>query len=76
MIRLLYPDQRQLAETSTASRKTNSETLVGFLYPDEILSVFHVVNLKKKKEKKPQSKAEHRFEEFIERTSHFFEEAR
>jgi integrase/recombinase XerD len=49
MIRLLYPDQRQLAETIfSIPLKRTQRTLVGFLYPEEILSLFHAVNLKRK----------------------------
>ena len=49
MIRLLYPDQRQLAETIfSVPQKRTHKPLIGFLYPEEILKVFHVVNLKRK----------------------------
>jgi site-specific recombinase XerD len=49
MIRLLYPQHRQLAETIfSIPQKRTQKTLVGFLYPEEILSVFHAVNLKRK----------------------------
>jgi integrase/recombinase XerD len=49
MIRLLYPDQRPLAETIfSVPQKRIQKPLIGFLYPEEILKVFHVVNLKRK----------------------------
>jgi len=49
MIRLLYPDQRPLAETIfSIPQKRTQKPLIGFLYPEEILKVFHVVNLKRK----------------------------
>lgn len=49
MIRLLYPQHRQLAETIfSIPQKRTQKPLVGFLYPEEILKVFHVVNLKRK----------------------------
>jgi site-specific recombinase XerD len=49
MIRLLYPDQRPLAETIfSIPQKRAQKTIVGFLYPEEILNVFHAVNLKRK----------------------------
>jgi integrase/recombinase XerD len=49
MIRLLYPDQRPLAETIfSIPQKRTQKPLIGFLYPEEILKAFHVVNLKKK----------------------------
>jgi integrase/recombinase XerD len=49
MIRLLYPDQRHLAETIfSVPQKRTQKPLIGFLYPEEILKVFHVVNLKRK----------------------------
>ena len=48
MIRLLYPDQRPLAETIfSIPQKRTQKPLIGFLYPEEILKVFHVVNLKR-----------------------------
>ena len=49
MIRLLYPDQRPLAENIfSIPQKRTHKPLIGFLYPEEILQVFHVVNLKRK----------------------------
>ena len=49
MIRLLYPDHRQLAETIfSIPQKRTQKPLIGFLYPEEILNLFHVVNLKRK----------------------------
>jgi integrase/recombinase XerD len=49
MIRVLYPEQREVAETIfSIPQKRTQKTLVGFLYPDEILNVFHAVNLKRK----------------------------
>jgi integrase/recombinase XerD len=49
MIRLLYPDQHPLAETIfSIPQKHTQKSLIGFLYPEEILKVFHVVNLKRK----------------------------
>jgi integrase/recombinase XerD len=49
MIRVLYPEQREVAETIfSIPQKRPQKTLVGFLYPDEILNVFHAVNLKRK----------------------------
>jgi integrase/recombinase XerD len=42
MIRLLYPEHREVAETIfSVPLKRTQKTLVGFLYPDEILNVFH-----------------------------------
>jgi integrase/recombinase XerD len=49
MIRLLYPQHRQLAEIIfSIPQKRTQRTLIGFLYPEEILSLFHTVNLKRK----------------------------
>jgi integrase/recombinase XerD len=49
MIRLLYPDQRPLAETIfSVPQKRTQKPLIGFLYPEEILKAFHVVDLKRK----------------------------
>lgn len=49
MIRLLYPQHRQVAETIfSIPQKRTQKLLVGFLYPEEILKLFHVVNLKRK----------------------------
>jgi integrase/recombinase XerD len=49
MIRLLYPDQRHLAQTIfSVPQKRTQKPLIGFLYPEEILKVFQGVNLKRK----------------------------
>ena len=49
MIRLLYPEHRALAETIfSVPQKRTQKPLIGFLYPEEILKVFHAVNLKRK----------------------------
>jgi integrase/recombinase XerD len=49
MIRLLYPQHREVAEAIfSVPLKRTQKTLVGFLYPEEILSIFHTVNLKRK----------------------------
>ena len=49
MLRVLYPEHREVAETIfSIPQKRSQKTLVGFLYPEEILSVFHAVNLKRK----------------------------
>jgi site-specific recombinase XerD len=49
MIRLLYPEQRQLADTIfSVPQKRTQKPLIGFLYPEEILTLLHVVNLKRK----------------------------
>ena len=49
MIRLLYPQHRQVAESIfSIPQKRTQKPLAGFLYPEEILKVFHVVNLKRK----------------------------
>jgi integrase/recombinase XerD len=49
MIRLLYPQHQQVAETIfSIPQKRTQKLLVGFLYPEEILKLFHVVNLKRK----------------------------
>ena len=49
MIRLLYPQHRAVAEAIfSIPQKRTQKTLVGFLYPEEILNVFHAVNLKRK----------------------------
>ncbi len=49
MIRLLYPQHREVAETIfSVPQKRTQKTLVGFLYPEEILNLFHAVNLKRK----------------------------
>jgi len=48
MIRLLHPEKQQVAEKILRiPQKRMQRTLVGFLYPDEIMSVFKAVDLKK-----------------------------
>jgi site-specific recombinase XerD len=48
MIRLLYPEKRKLAETILhIPQKRTPRCLIGFLYPEEILKVFHSVELRK-----------------------------
>jgi site-specific recombinase XerD len=48
MIRLLYPEKRKLAETILhIPQKRTPRRLIGFLYPEEILKVFHSVELRK-----------------------------
>ncbi|MFC1591784.1 tyrosine-type recombinase/integrase [Thermodesulfobacteriota bacterium] len=49
MIRLLCPDQQQVAESILSiPQKRMQKKLMGFLYPEEILKVFEVVDLKEK----------------------------
>ena len=49
MIRLLYPEQRDLIEKILKiPEKKVQQKLIGFMYPDEILKVFKSVDLKKK----------------------------
>jgi integrase/recombinase XerD len=49
MIRLMYPDQRQLADAIlNIPQKRSQRPLIGFLHPDEILAIFHGVDLRKK----------------------------
>ena len=49
MIRLLYPDQRELSDAIfSIPQKRTQKPLIGFLYPEEMLKLFHVVNLKRK----------------------------
>ncbi|MDX1739227.1 MAG: tyrosine-type recombinase/integrase, partial [Alphaproteobacteria bacterium] len=48
MIRLMYPDQRQMAQSILRiPQKRVQKKLIGFLYPDEMLSVLNAVDLKK-----------------------------
>ena len=48
MVRFLYPQQREIAETIlNIPQKRAQRTLVGFLYQDEILDLFQSVDLKK-----------------------------
>ena len=49
MIRLMYPKNRKQAQRILdIPQKRAQKQLIGFLYPDEILKVFHCVNLIKK----------------------------
>jgi len=49
MIRLMYPEKREVAQRILdIPQKRAQKQLIGFLYPDEILKVFHCVNLIKK----------------------------
>jgi len=49
MIRLVYPEKREVAQQILSiPKKREQKQLVGFLYPDEILKLFHCVNLIKK----------------------------
>jgi len=49
MIRLMYPEQQQAADTIlNIPQKRTLKPLIGFLYPDEILAIFHCVDLRKK----------------------------
>lgn len=49
MIRLMYPDYLKLADNILdIPQKKFEETVIGFLYPEEILKVFQSVDLKKK----------------------------
>jgi site-specific recombinase XerD len=49
MIRLMYPDKREIAERILSiPKKREQKQLIGFLYPDEILKVLQCVNLIKK----------------------------
>jgi site-specific recombinase XerD len=49
MIRLMYPENRQEAQRILdIPQKRAQKQLIGFLYPDEILKIFHCVNLIKK----------------------------
>ena len=49
MIRLMYPEKREEAQRILdIPQKRAQKQLIGFLYPDEILKVFHCVNLIKK----------------------------
>lgn len=49
MIRLMYPEKRELAQRILdIPQKRAQRQLIGFLYPDEILKVFHGVDLIKK----------------------------
>jgi len=49
MIRLMYPEKREEAQRILdIPQKHAQRQLIGFLYPDEILQVFHCVDLIKK----------------------------
>ena len=49
MIRLMYPEQRELAERIIhIPQKRFHKPLIGFLYQDEILKVFQAVDLRRK----------------------------
>ena len=49
MIRLMYPEKREVAQRILdIPQKRAQRQLIGFLYPDEILKVFHRVDLTKK----------------------------
>jgi site-specific recombinase XerD len=49
MVRLMHPDQRELADTIlNIPLKRAQKTLIGFLYEDELLEVFQSVDLKRK----------------------------
>jgi len=48
MIRFMYPQHRQLAQQIlNIPQKRMQKKLVGYLYPEEIMDVFNVVDLKK-----------------------------
>lgn len=49
MIRLIYPEQRKLADTILSiPQKRFQKTLIGFLYHEEVLKVFQSVDLRRK----------------------------
>ena len=49
MIRLMYPEKREVAQRILdIPQKRAQRQLIGFLYPDETLKVFHCVDLVKK----------------------------
>ena len=49
MIRFMYPEKQKLADTIlNIPQKLTQKPLIGFLYADEILEVFQIVDLKKK----------------------------
>ncbi len=48
MIRLIYPDQKDIAQTiRNIPQKRAQKKLIGYLMPDEILKVFQAVDLQK-----------------------------
>lgn len=49
MIRLMYPEHRKLADSILdMPQKRFQKTIIGFLYPEEMLQLFHSVDLKRK----------------------------
>jgi len=49
MIRFMYPEQREVANTiQSIPQKRSQKALIGFLYQDEILRIFQAVDLKRK----------------------------
>jgi site-specific recombinase XerD len=49
MIRFMYPQHRQLAQQILSiPQKRMQKKLIGYLYPEEIMDVFNVVDLRKK----------------------------
>lgn len=49
MIRLIYPEQRKLADSILSiPQKRFQKTLIGFLYHEEVLKVFQSVDLRRK----------------------------
>jgi site-specific recombinase XerD len=49
MIRIMYPDHREMADRIiNIPQKRFRKPLIGFLYPEEMLRVFHSVDLRKK----------------------------
>ncbi len=49
MVRFKYPEQRQVADAILhIPQKRTQKPLIGFLYQDEILKIFHAVELKTK----------------------------
>ena len=49
MVRFKYPEQREVADTIlNIPQKRSQKPLIGFLYQDEILKVFHAVDLRTK----------------------------
>ena len=49
MMRFMYPENQEIAERILSiPQKRTQRKLIGFLYPDEILKVFHDVTLTKK----------------------------
>ena len=49
MVRFKYPEQREITDTIlNIPQKRSQKPLIGFLYQDEILKVFHAVDLRTK----------------------------